>query len=73
MSSRHTRDDALEKKRSNRRDERTHTKNSRPILHLLQAQQAPALLYAKAPGRPSTEIYPALLKECRYYQATTDS
>ena len=35
------------------------TKNSPPVPHLLQAQQAPALPYAKAVGRPSTGSYPA--------------
>ena len=34
-------------------------KNSPPVLHLPQAQQAPALLYAKAVGRPGTGSYPA--------------
>ena len=37
---------------------KTHTKNSPPILHLLQTQQALALLYAKAVGCPGTGSYP---------------
>ena len=35
-------------------------KHSPLILHLLQAQQAPALPYAKVVGRPGTGSYPAL-------------
>ena len=46
-----TRDGALEKE--DRIDEMKKIKNSPPILHLLQAQQAPALPYAKVVGRPS--------------------
>ena len=34
-------------------------KNSPPIPHLLQAQQAPALLYAKEVRRPGPGSYPA--------------
>ena len=34
---------------------------SPPIPHLLQAQQALALLYAKVAGRPGTGSYPAPL------------
>ena len=33
--------------------------NSPPIPHLLQAQQAPALPYAKVVGCPGTGSYPA--------------
>ena len=33
--------------------------NSPPVPHLLQAQQAPALPYAKEVGRPGTGSYPA--------------
>ena len=32
-------------------------KNSPPVPHLLQAQQAPALPYAKVVGRPGTAHY----------------
>ena len=32
-------------------------------MHLLQAQQAPALLYAKIVGRPGTGSYPAPLPD----------
>ena len=35
------------------------TKHSPPIPHLLQAQQVPALPYAKVVGRPGTGSYPA--------------
>ena len=34
-------------------------KNSPPVLHLLQAHQAPVLPYAKVVGRPGTKSYPA--------------
>ena len=34
-------------------------KNSPPVPHLMQAQQASALLYAKVVGRPGTGSYPA--------------
>ena len=34
-------------------------KNSPPIPHLLQVQQAPAVPYAKVVGRPGTGSYPA--------------
>ena len=57
MSSRLPRDEALEKE--DRIDKMKKIKNSPSIPHLLQAQQAPALLYAKAAGRPGTESYPA--------------
>ena len=33
--------------------------NSPPVAHLLQAQQVPALPYAKVVGRPGTGSYPA--------------
>ena len=42
--------------RLDRRDEKI--KNSSPVPHLLQAQQAPALPYAKEVGRPGTGSYP---------------
>ena len=54
MSSRFPRDEALEKE--DWIDER---KKSPPIPHLLQAQQAPALPYAKVVGRPGTGSLPA--------------
>ena len=57
MSSRLPRDEALEKE--NRIDEMKKIKNSPPVPHLLQAQQAPALPYAKVVGRPGTGSYPA--------------
>ena len=41
------------------RDKKKNEKNSPPIPHLLQAQQAPALVYAKLVGRPVTESFPA--------------
>ena len=57
MSSRLPRDEALEKE--DRIDEMKKNKNSPPVPHLLQAQQAPALPYAKVVGRPGTGSYPA--------------
>ena len=57
MSSRLPRDEALEKE--DRIDEMKKIKNSPPLPHLLQAQQAPALQYAKVVGRPGTGSYPA--------------
>ena len=55
MSSRLQRDEALEKE--DRIDEMKKIKNSPPIPHLLQAQQAPVLPYAKVVGRPGTGSY----------------
>ena len=60
MSSRLQRDEALEKE--DRIDEmKKHLKKNRPpVPHLLQAQQAPALPYAKeVVGRPGNGSYPA--------------
>ena len=57
MSSRLPRDEALEKE--DRIDEMKQIKNSPTVPHLLQAQQAPALPYAKVVGRPCTGSYPA--------------
>ena len=58
MSSRLRRDEALEKE--DRTDEMKKIKqNSQPVPHLLQAQQAPVLPYAKVVGRPGTGSYPA--------------
>ena len=57
MSSRLPRDESLEKE--DRIDEIKKKKNSPPVPHLLQAQQAPALPYAKVVGRPDTGSYPA--------------
>ena len=61
MSSRLPRDEALEKE--DRIDEmkkqQQQQKNSPPVPHLLQAQQAPALPYAKVVGCPGTGSYPA--------------
>ena len=42
-----------------RTDEMKKLKNIPPFPHLLQAQQAPALPYAKVIGRPGTGSYPA--------------
>ena len=57
MSSCLPRDEALEKEE--RLDEMKKIKNSPTVPHLLRAQQAPALPYAKVVGRPSTGSYPA--------------
>ena len=57
MSSRLPRDEVLEKE--DRIDEMKKVKNSPPVPHLLQAQQAPALPYAKVEGHPGTGSYPA--------------
>ena len=57
MSSRLPTDEALEKEE--RIDEIKKKKHSPPIPHLLRAQQAPALPYAKVVGRPGTWSYPA--------------
>ena len=56
MSSCLPRDEALEKE--DRIDGMEKNKqNSPPIQHVLQAQQTPALPYAKVVGRPSTGSY----------------
>ena len=65
MSSRLQTDEALEKE--DRRDLKK-VKHSPPIPHLLQAQQAPALPYAKVAGCPGTGSYPALLPGIRNAQ-----
>ena len=58
MSSHLQRDEALEK--GDKIEEMKNIKkNSPPIPHLLQAQQAPALPYAEVVGRPGTGSYPA--------------
>ena len=57
MSSSLPRDEALEKE--DRIDEIKKKKNSPPVPYLLQAQQAPALPYAKVVERPGTGRYPA--------------
>ena len=57
MSSHLQRDEALEKE--DRIDEMKKIKNSPPLQHLMQAQQAPALPYAKVVGPPGTGSYPA--------------
>ena len=57
MSSRLPRDEALEKE--DRIDEMKKIKNCLPVPHLLQAQQAPALLFANVVGRPGTGSYVA--------------
>ena len=61
MSSHLQRDEALEKE--DRIDEMKKIKNSPPILHLLQAQQATTLPYAKAVGRLGAGSYPAPLPD----------
>ena len=60
MSSRLPTDEAFEKE--DRIDEMKNIwkKNSPPVPHLLQAQQAPAVPYAKVVGRSGTGSYPAL-------------
>ena len=52
-------DEALEKEDRISEMKTTITKNSPPVPQLLQAQQAPALPYAKVVGRPGTGSYPA--------------
>ena len=42
-------------------------KNSPPIPHLLQAQQALALLYAKVAGCPGIGSYPAPVQKCEIF------
>ena len=61
MSSRLPRDEAYEKedKIDEIKKKNSINKNSLPVPHLLQAQQAPALPYAKGVGRPGTGSYPA--------------
>ena len=59
MSSRLPIDEALKKEDRIEEMKKTHTKNSPPVPHLLQAQQVPTLPYAKVVGRPSTGRYPA--------------
>ena len=62
MSSRLPTDEALEKEDridENEMKKTQYTTNSPPVPHLLQAQQAPALPYAKVVGPPSTGSYPA--------------
>ena len=63
MSNRLQRDEALEME--DRMDEikKKIKINSPPVPHLLQAQQAPALPYAKVVGRPRTWSYPAPLPD----------
>ena len=64
MSSRPQRDEALEKE--DRKDEMKKIKNSPPLPHLLQAQQAPVLPYAKVVGRHGTGRYAAACYLTRY-------
>ena len=67
MSSRLPRDEALEtedridemKKKHTKNKQTKKNKHSPPVPHLLQAQQAPALPYAKVVGRRATGSYPA--------------
>ena len=60
MSSHLQRDEALEKEeRIDEMKKQKKKKKSTPVPHLLQAQQAPALPYAKVVGRPGTGSYPA--------------
>ena len=53
MSSRISKDEALEKGDRIGGKKKNKKKNSPPVPDLLQAQQAPALLYAKVEGRPN--------------------
>ena len=64
MSSRLPTDEALEKE--DWIDEIKKIKHSPPFPHLLQAQQAPALAYAKVAGRPGTGSYPAPSRVCSF-------
>ena len=59
MSSRLPRDEALEKEDRKDKIKKIYIKHSPPIPHLLHAQQARALPYAKAVVHPSTGNYPA--------------
>ena len=65
MPSRLQRDEASEKEdridemKKKTKQKKTKKKNCPPVPHLLQAQQAPALLYAKVVGRPGSGSYPA--------------
>ena len=71
MSSRLPRDEILEME--DRLDEiknnnnKKQKQNSSPVPHLLQAQQAPALPYAKVIRRPGTGSYPAPSPDPTYY------
>ena len=57
MSSRLPTDEALEKEDRTDEIKKKTKKYSPPIPHLLQAQQAPALPYAKVVGRPGNGSY----------------
>ena len=59
MSRRLQRDETSEKEDRIDEMKKKKKKNSPPIPHLLQAQEAPALPYAKGVGRPGTVSYPA--------------
>ena len=59
MSSRLPTDEALEKEDRIDEIKKNKIKPSPPIPYLLQAQQIPALPYAKVVGRPGTGSYPA--------------
>ena len=61
MSSSLPRDEALEKE--DRIDEMKKKQHQPTIPHVLQAQQAPALPYAKVVGRTCTGSYPAPLPD----------
>ena len=52
-------DEELEKEDRIDKMKTIYKKNSPPIPHLLQAQEAHALPYAKVVGRPGTWSYPA--------------
>ena len=59
MSSRLPTNEALEKEdRIDEMKNKQQKNNSTPVPHLLKAQQAPALPYAKVVGRPGTGSYP---------------
>ena len=63
MSSRLPRDEALEKEAriDEMNEKQKQPKNSPPVSYLLQAQQPPALPYAKVVGRPGTGSYPSTI------------
>ena len=59
MSSCLSTDETLEKEDRIDKMKKNKIKNGPPVPHLLQAQQAPALPYAKIVGRPGAGSYPA--------------
>ena len=65
MSSHLPRDEALEKEgrrdEMNKKKDKVKENSDPPLSHFLQAQQAPAIPYAKVVGRPDTGSDPAPL------------